>query len=492
MNLKEQTIRAFLWLTSASYISLSFSWIVTILLARLLLPADFGLIAMAALFIGLLDLINEMGIGAAIIQKKDLKENDLHSTFWFSILFGLILYMFIFILAPIIGIFFGSEKLAIILRILGISFIIGSFKIVPFHLLTKELAFDKRSKAEFSSIILGGLMSLVLAIKGYGVWSLVCGSLLKNLVMVVLINHYCPWKPKPVFLFENMKKILNFSIPVVSSHILWHFGTNSDVLIIGKVLGDKWLGYYSMALGLATLPIQRITGIVNQVSFPVFSKLQSDKKKLQVYFLKITKFTSLITFPCLVGLFLVSESLIEVVLTEKWLPMLIPFKFLCIMGLFRSVGSIIPPLLIAMGKTNIVLKFNMISLITMISSFLIGINFGINGVAFAWLMVYPCLMTYLYWHGLKKLDITVSGYLRNLVPSIAASTFMILIVLLFQFGGGAIHNENIYLRLIGSCTIGTISYFAYLLLYHRDIITEILGIFSSLDILKPSKEFALK
>jgi O-antigen/teichoic acid export membrane protein len=491
MNLKDKTINSFLWLSSTKFISQGFSWVVTILLARLLVPADFGLIAMAIIFIGFLELINELGIGAAIVQKKDLEEDDLHSTFWFSILFGFILYAFIFFSAPIIGFFFGSEKLSIILRVLGINFVIGAFKVVPYNVLAKELAFNKRSKAELSSVITGGIASLALATLGYGVWSLVYGSLVYNLVLVTLVIYFCQWRPRPIFHFRKVKKMLDFGLSVAGSQVLWYFYQNSDSLIIGKILGNIWLGFYSMAFRLSTLPVQKITAIFNQISFPVFSRLQNDKKTSRLYFLKITRLVSLITFPCIVGLFMVSESLIQVVLTDKWLPMLTPLKILCIIGILRSVSAIIPPYLVAMGKQHIILKFNVITAVVLPISFLIGINFGISGVALAWVFVYPFVLTYLYQHGLNELNLTFYEYLNNLIPSVAASVFMACTVLFFQFFV-EIFYSSIYIELVGSFALGVISYFVYLLIFYRDNVIEILSIFRSLVGNKLENEFVLQ
>jgi O-antigen/teichoic acid export membrane protein len=480
MTLRDKTIRAFLWVSSTKVVSQVFTWVVTIVLARLLLPADFGLIALASFFIHFLEFINDLGVAKAIIQKKDLDEDDLHSTFWLSILLGLILYLFIFFSAPVIGGFFNSEKLPVVLRVLGINFLIFTLNIIPYNLLAKELAFKKRTSAELVSVITGGIVSITLAVSGYGVWSLVWGSLLQHLVLTVLIIYFCPWKPRFVFVLSKAKQVLNFGIPVACSRVLWYFYTNSDYLMVGKMLGDKSLGHYSMAFRLSTLPVHKITSVIDKVSFPVFSRLQDDKKNLRRYFLKMTKFVSLITFPLLVGLFWISESLIKVVLTEKWMPMLIPFKILCVIGLLKSVSASVPMLLQAMGKPYIVMRFNMICFMILPVSFLIGTHFGINGVAWAWVVAYPCLLIYLYRHGLGELGLTFSEYLKNLLPSIAASTFMGLTVFLFQMGGQAFYHENAYFELIGSCIIGGISYSAYLLFFHREIMTEFLGIFDSL------------
>ena len=354
------------------------------------------------------------------------------------------------------------------------------------------MAFKKRSKAELSSIIIGGSLSIVLAYSGFGVWSLVYGVLIQNIVLVILVFYLCQWSPKLIFNLGKAKALLKFGMNVAGSRMLWYFYHNADFLIIAKLLGDKFLGYYSMAFQLSNMPMRKISRIINDVSFPVFSKLQNDKIKSQAYFLKITKFASLITFPSMVGLFLVSEGLIRVILTDKWLPILVPFKILCLIGVFRSLGPLIPPLLIARGKPQTVLRYNMIGFIVLPASFFIGVKFGLNGVALAWLISYPCVLAYIYRHGLKELDLAFSKYLKNLIPPMAATTFMGITVLAFQFIGSVIYKGNIYVEFIGSCVVGALSYVSYLFIFHRNIFSEIKNVFESFGKSKVKRNLALQ
>ena len=492
MSLRDKTIKGFLWMFSTRFLSQGFKWLVLIQMARLLLPEDFGLIAMASIFIGFLELINELGVGAAIIQKRDVEEEDLNSVFWLSIFFGGLLYVLIFLLAPMIGVFFSSEKLPDVLRVLGLNFVITAFMIVPYSSLTKELSFGGRSKAELLSIIAGGVLAVTMAYSGYGVWSLVYGFIFRNLLMVMFVFWICPWRPKLIFSVKRVRPLLNFGMAIVASRVLWYLYSSSDVLIIAKVVGDKLLGYYSMAFRLTSLPVEQISSLVNSVSFPVFSKLQDDINRLRRYFLKVTKFVSLITFPTMVGLFLVSESLIWVLFTDKWLPMLVPLKVLCVIGFLKSVSTTLPILLNAKGKPYIVVRFNVISIFVLPASFLFGINYGINGVAIAWVAVYPLLLVYLYWYGLKEIELSFYGYIKNIIPSLAGSAFMACVVGVFQLSNGRLYGENMYLELIGSCFLGMISYFLYLFAFHRETITEVLSVFNSLRVANQKTEVVIK
>ena len=468
-----------MWVSSAKAITQTFSWLVTIVLARILLPADFGVIAIAWLFIGLLDLITELGVGAAIIQKKDLHQTHLYSTFWLSLLSGIVFYVIIFQCAPFISQFFHNNELTDILRALGTIFLIGSFKTIPLSVLKRDLAFPKTSIAESLSVFIGGLLSITLALEGYGVWSLVFGSISQHLILTCLLFYLSSWKPKLVFHIRKAREILSFGISVAGSSVLWYAHSNADSAIVGRILGDTLLGYYSMAQHLSKMPIGKLMNIINQVAFPVFSRLQDERHSLQAYYLKITRFITLMIFPAMMGLVLVSENLIRVVLTDKWLPILPPFRALCFVSMIKSLDQVIPTVLFAIGKPNIVLRYNFLSLLIIPISFIIGCQYGINGVAYALVFTYPVLSLYYFFQVLTELQVSVSQYIRNLVPSITASSFMVIIVIVFQKGSVFIY-DNMYFNLIGSCSVGVIGYFIFLTFCYKDVVNETLDIYYTL------------
>lgn len=480
MTLKDQTIRAFVWVSSARAVSQTFSWLISILLARVLLPSDFGLVALAWVVVGFLDLINELGVGAAIVQKKDLDTRDINAVFWLSLGTAALLYALVFVLAPSLAGFFGNEHLTMVIRLLAITVILAGFRTIPFNLLTKDLAFGKRSLAEFSSIVIGGCFSVTLALNGYGVWSLVTGTLAQHAVLTGIVFTMSAWKPEWVFDLGRAKRLLTFGTSVMSSRVLWYTYISADSLIIGKVLGERLLGYYSMATQLSTLPVQKVTGIVNQVAFPVFSKLQEDPIGLKVYFLKITKFVALITFPTMVGLYLVSENLVRVLLTEKWLPSVEIFKLLCVIGLLKSIDAIIPNLLMAKGKPNLVVRFNLLCIVAMPAAFIIGAQYGIQGVGYAWLVTYPLISLYLYWHGLQETGTTWWEYSSTLAPAFVASLLMAAGIFAFQSLDVAWYGKNLYLAIGGAVLVGVTTYLLSLVSFHKDVMTEVRDVIATL------------
>ncbi len=461
-------------------VSQTFSWLISILLARLLLPSDFGLVALAWVVVGFLDLINELGIGAALIQKKDLAPEDTHTMFWLSSGAAIGFYGLTYAIAPWIAMFFEKEALASLIRLLALTVILGGLRTIPFNMLTKELAFSKRSIAEFCSVVAGGGVSVTLALTGHGVWSLAYGTLTQQGLLTILVFTFTGWRPRGVFVGERAQGLLRFGTSIMSSRVLWYTYISSDAMIVGKLLGDKLLGYYSMAMQLSMLPMQKVTGIVNQVAFPVFSRLQDDRESLKTYFLKITRSVALLTFPTMMGLFLVSDSLIAMLLTDKWLPAVGIFKLLCVSGALKSIDAIIPNLLMAKGKPDTVIRYNSICLLTLPPAFLVGSQFGLTGVGYAWIATYPFVSAYLYRTGLAEAGIGFREYLGTLKPAVMASIMMAAGVMLFQTADLVWYGRNLYVTLIGASLVGAVVYLACIASFHKDILDEVRDLFTSL------------
>ena len=488
MSLRDKAVKGFLWLSSARLVGHAFSWGATIMLARLLTVEDFGLVATAMIFLRFIELINELGIGAAIIQKQELDEDDLNSTFWVSLSFGLLLYGIIFIASPRLSAFFDSAALTSILRVMGLTFVVNAFKTIPYSRLSKELLFKRRSIAEFISIVFGSIGSITLAWHGFGVWSLVFGALIQTSVLTTLVFFFSPWRPRFIVRVGKVHRILAFGIPVVGSRVLWYLYSNADFFIIAKILGAQVLGYYTMAFGLATSPVQRLSGTFNQIGFPLFSKLQSDLVDLRKAFLKMSRFVALIAVPALTGLFLVAEGLIIVFLTEKWLPMLVAFRALCVIGILNALSTSIPWLLMARGQQRVALQFSVRCLVVLPISFLIGVQFGIDGVALAYVLAYPLPLAFLYRKGLGELGLSFSEYLGRIAPALSASAFMAGVVLAFQYVSRTLNVANDFFELFGSCIVGAVAYVGYLYFLRRDVISEVLAVTGTLRKSKTGSE----
>lgn len=480
MSLRDKTIRAFAWAGSAKAVTQAVSWAISILLARILMPTDFGLVAMAWTFVGLLEQINQLGIGAAIIQRADMEEEDLQTLFWIALGAGVSFYAVAFVGAGPLASFFGNDRLVEVIRFLALTMILSGLSTVPFNLLTKDLAFGKRSKAEVLSVLSGGLVSVTLALRGFGVMSLIMGTLCQQAVLTAMVWVLAGWRPRWHFSPERVGSAFRFGLSVMATRMIWYLHSSADTVIVGKLLGDRLLGYYSMSGQLSTLPVQKISTIVNQVAFPVFAQLQHDLPKLRTYFLAMTRFVAVITFPLMTALVIVAEPLVRLILTDKWLPVVDIFQILCVIGVVKSVDTIIPNMLMARGRADVLLKYNVAILLLLPSAFLLGAQYGLLGVAYAWLIAYPVLLLFLYRTGLAEVGLSMSDYLKNLAPAFLAAGAMGTGIAAFRLVDGTFWGNNLWITVFGASLVGTVSCATALLLFHREMAAEVRRLLTTL------------
>ena len=457
------------WLFGSSGAIQLISWVITVFVARILSPDDYGLFGMAALLTSFLVMFNELGLGPAIIQKKDLTQEQLSSCFWAIIGLNLFAYFLAFISAPLIASFFHEPRLTLIIRIASISAIIGGCYKLPYSLLAKELMFKKRSLADFISRFIGSIFTLFLAVSGYEVWSLVYGVLVSDFIKLILVFVLTGWFPEKIFSFQSIKKMVYFGYNVTGARLLWYFYSNSDYLIAGKLLGKTQLGYYTMAFQLASLPLEKFGSLVGQITLPFFSKLQDDEISLRNYFLKTVRFVAIITFPVFVGMYLVAEPAVVLILTPKWLPMVFPFKVLCLIGTLRAV-NFNSNIVLAKGRPDIEFTNMIIFGTVMPVGFLIGCQYGINGLAYAWLFLYPICFIISAKRCLKVINVSLLDYFRNLTIPILAALAMIIVVTISKL---SLLSCNYLTQFLCLSAIGAICYISFILVFYMNAFMEI-------------------
>ena len=463
-ELKNKAVLGVFWVGSTKVLSQAISWVSTLLVIRILTPDDYGLMGMALVFVGFIHIFNEMGLGAAIIQKQEIDRKDLSTIFWVNLIISCGLYSLLFLLAPIIAVFFDNEQLIILIRVLGLNLILGSLRTVQFHMLIKEMAFDKKSKAEVISNLLSGLTGLIFAYRGFGVWSLVISALVRNVTLTVLVTYYYTWKPLWMFQPGRIKGFLRFGSQVMGSGLLAYGYGRTDSLVIGKMLGQRLLGFYSIALELSGKGIDLLSEILSQVSFPVYARLQRDRESLRRYFLKLTRLVSLVVFPSYGGLILIADDFFTIILTDQWLPAVTVFQILCGMAMIRGLGFLIPQLLIAAGRADLSLRYGFLCAMIMPAAFAVGSKFGLAGVASAWLIVFPFLFYYALTLVFKITHLSLPVYARTLLPAISGSVIMASAVILFQ---SLLPPGMVLVRFAGSCAIGAITYLMFIhLVFH--------------------------
>lgn len=390
-GLRRRAVQATLWFGGSRIVTQAVTWLITIVVVRLLTPGDYGLFGYATLVAGFTDLIAELGLGAAIVQRRDLDEADLETVFWLALAMAAGIYGVTWTAAPAVAAFFTQPQLVAVLRVSMLTFIISSIRVVSWSLLTKQVEFKRRSIAEMLGTISGSVTTLALAWAGRGVWALVYGQIVRQSVLTLACMILQPWRPIGRFSREGVRKVLGFGARTSSGRVAWYLYSNADYLVVGKLLGQQALGFYTLVFEFATLPADRISSVVNQVAFPVYSQLQDRHEPFARFFLTATTLISIVTFPVMLGLLSVADVAVPALLTPKWLPITAPLQIMCVMGTVLSISSLIAPAVLAKGQPGLVLRFNLICLAVMPAGFVAGSRFGLVGVCWAWMILFPAV-----------------------------------------------------------------------------------------------------
>ncbi|MEW6379745.1 MAG: lipopolysaccharide biosynthesis protein [bacterium] len=471
VSVRQKVRVAATWLAGTRLLGQLLTLGMTMAITRLLEPADFGLYGMANLVISFLTLFEGVGLDAAIIQKQDLTQEDIDRSFWLMLSINLGLYGVTIVLSPLLARFFREENLAGMIRVLGLNLILVALYGVPYNLMTRELAFDQRSKAELASGVGHSLICLSLVLAGWKVRALVYSSLATPLIMLGLIYYYRQWTPKLSNPFTgDSRGLLNFGTQIMLSRILWYAYSNSDFIIAGRVLGKEALGNYTLAFEMASLPLEKVVSMIPQIAYPTFSQVQQEEEKVRHYYLKTSRLVALIVFPLFLGLFLVAEDLILLVLTRKWAAAIGPLKVLCLMSVLRSLAVLGAPLTNALGRPGIALFNSLLCALILPPAFWLGAGYGIQGISLAWLIVYPFLFLVLTWNSIRIIRISLREYWLNLVPVIEGSLLMVLLI--FGLRLWFLSALGPWFRFFLTCFFGAFGYLAFLWMANRSLLEE--------------------
>jgi len=432
MSLKKKAMQGVLWTGLAKASMQVMLVILMVVLARLLTPADFGVVGMAAIVTVAISMVNDRGLGTAIIQKSQIFESHLSSVFWGGILFSLLLFAISLFASYPLSAFFRNPLVQPVIAVQAIGFVIGSFGIVQKSLLTKNMEFKKLAIMEIASILASGLVSIVLAVLRFGVWSLVFGTLTRDAVNVLLVWIFCRWRPRWIFSWSDFKELFAFSAKVLGNDIASYGVANLDILIIGRLLGSEALGYYHLALNLVKTPVARLSAIVSKVAFPAFSAIQGDTKKMHKGYLTASSLLSIIIFPLLLGLALFAHEFIDLFMGAKWMNMALPLILLIPMGLAKSIGVIRWPVLMALGRPDVELKWNLAYALPLAAVVYFGAQRGLNGAAagisLLLLLTFPLIQSLAD----RIFKLSDRRFYRSIAPAALAGAVMVAAVLILK------------------------------------------------------------
>ena len=390
MSLRRQAVNSVYWTGLHQFGNQFITFIVSIVLARLLLPSEFGLIGMLYVFIALGRSLVDAGLTQSLIRTPVLTDEDLSTVFYFNIFGSVVIYTVCYILAPSIAKFYNQDILTELLRWYGLVFIINGVSSIQNTVLTKELRFKEQFRIQLPSLIIGSVVGVVMAYTGYGVWSLVASALVQSSANSLQLWLYSSWSPKLSFNTESFKTHFGFGYKLTVSGLIATLYDNLYTIIIGKYFSGAQLGYYIRANSLKQLPVTNIRLVLNKVTYPLFAKIQEDDIRLKRVNQQIMKMVVFVVAPVLVISSVLGEPLFRFMLTEKWLPAVPYYQILCIVGLIYPINSYNINVFKVKGKSGLYLRLEIVKKAIGITIVIISAFIGIFALLWGSVLTYLC------------------------------------------------------------------------------------------------------
>jgi len=377
-SLKARTVTGLLWSFIENFAKLGLTFIIGIILARLLTPREFGLIGMITIFIALSQSLVDSGFTQALIRKKDCSQSDYSTVFYFNLIVGIFLYVVLFFSAAGISRFFEEPQLLILIQVIGLVIIINAFSVVQRARLIKDINFKLQARITVFASLCSGIISIIMAFSGYGVWSLVVLTLAGGFFTTILLWIWNKWKPTLVFSKSSFKEMFTFGYKLMISGLMDTAYRNIYLFIIGKYFSATELGYYTRAEQFKNLPSRNISEVIQRVSYPVLSEIQDDVPRLKLAYRKILRSTTLITSVLMMLMIATAKPLVLVLIGEQWLPSVIYLQLLSVVGLFYPLQAINLNILKVFGRSDIFLRLEIIKKSLAVPVIIVGMFFGIN------------------------------------------------------------------------------------------------------------------
>ncbi len=444
----------------------------TVVLVTLLEPADFGLVSMAMVFVGLGGLLHDLGTPAAVIQRRESSEKLLCSIFWINIVLGVIGACVLIGLAPLIGLLYREPGVTPLVMAMASTFLISAPGAVPGALLRRTFAFNRLARVELAGTASGAVVGITSALFGYGAWSLVFQVLTSNAITTLGLWSACSWRPRMLFSWIELRGVAGFSLNLTGFTVLNYFIRRADYLLIGSFLGATALGIYTLAYKLMLTPIQSISAVIGRVTFPAYAKIQDDNVRLARAFTRVAVVIATVTFPMMIGVMVTAEPLVLAAFGEKWKPVALLLVILAPVGLIQSVLTSVGGIYLAKGRTGLLLAWGVGSGVVVMAAFAVGIRHGIVGMSLAYAaatfaLAWPSLVIPLH-----LIDLPVRRFLAPLRRPLACGICMGIVVAIVRvlLPDGLSEVST----LVACVTSGVVAYLAGSLVFNHQQTRELL------------------
>jgi len=423
MGLRKETLSGLIWTFIQQFSVQLIGFSISIILARVLMPAEFGLIAMLTVFISIGNSLLDSGLASSLIRSPDLTQADYSTVFYFNLGGSILMYVLVYLAAPLVSDFYHQDLLTLILRVYALDFILNAFFSVQNARLTKEMNFKVQMMIQIPAVLIGGLAGVFLAVKGYGVWSLVWMRLLQSFLSTLMYWLTSGWIPDLVFNKSCFKKHFHFGYKMTLTGLLDILYRNVYVLIIGKYYSALQLGFYARAESVSQLPVTNIAAIINKVTYPMFSKIAEDDVKLKEVYQKMMQQVLFWNTPVLIFLAVIAAPLFNFMLTAKWLPAVPYFRILCFIGIMYPLHACNLNILKVKGRSDLILKLEMVKKLICMLGILMVIPYGIYGLLYFQLFFSFAGYYINSFYSGKFISYSITEQMSDVAPIIGTSVF---------------------------------------------------------------------
>lgn len=470
-SLKHQTFRGVSWSAVERLSVQSITFIIQIVLARLLTPNDYGIVAILTIFIQIAQVFIDSGFANALIQKQNCTEEDYSTVFHYNLVISLVIYVICFVVAPFVAQFYEIDQLTIVMRVITITMVLNSLSIVQRTILVKKIDFKSQSIASLFSALTSGILGIALAYFGYGVWALVYQQIANSFLLFVSYSIITKWHPLFVFNKKSFVELFRFGSRLLGSSLINTLYRNLYTLVIGKKFSPVDLGYYSRAEQFALFPSNNISNIISRVAYPILSKLQDNDEILKNSYRKIIQYSSYIIFPLMFGLIAVADPFILYFLTDKWSGAIIILQILCLDWMFDHISALNLNLLYVKGRSDLVLRLEIIKKTYAVAILLVSLRFGLVGVCIG-RVIYSVSVIFINSYYTKRIiNLSIAQQMKDIVPYLFFSAIMAIVVKL-SIGFAT----SLLLKLIVGILIGGGAYLIITIIFFKPIYEEAKGL----------------
>jgi O-antigen/teichoic acid export membrane protein len=414
INMRSRVLRGLAWKVVSQLFGQGWQTIVAIVLARLLFPSDYGLAAMVLVFAAIVPVFSDLALGAALVQRRKLSESDRSTVFWTSVGVGLGFTLLGLSLSWPMSAFYGEPEVQPLFAALSLTFVVTALGTTQRALLTREMDFRSLELRLMAASFLAGILGVALAASGYGAWAIIGQQVAIAVASTTLLWAFSPWRPRLTFSPASLRRLAGFSGNVFGTRLLFYFNRNSDNILVGRVLGAGSLGAYNLAYNVMLAPLNRLGWPIAEVLFPAFSRMQDEPERMASAWVRVNRLVAALTVPATLGLAVVAPEFVTAVLGSRWAAAEPIIRLLAWVGLLQSLGTLNSAILQARDRTSTLLRYAVVALAASLPAFVVGLEWGIVGVAAGYALSSTLVEPYYAWLTARALDAPLSALLRGL------------------------------------------------------------------------------